>query len=139
MLRAIGLVPAGGNYDQVQRRMRELGLDTSHFTGAGWNVGGKFRPRVRWPTAEVLVADRWVGSHTLKKRLFREGLKTSACELCGWAERRGHDGVIPVELDHVNGDRNDNRIENLRILCPNCHALQPTHRGLNKRSYRDRT
>ncbi len=133
VLRGIGLVPAGGNYDQVQRRIRELGLDTSHFTGAGWNVDGKFRPRVQWPTAEVLVADRWVGSHKLKKRLFRERLKQPVCELCGWAARREHDGVVLVELDHKNGDRNDNRIENLRILCPNCHALQPTHRGLNQK------
>ncbi|MGB4076287.1 MAG: HNH endonuclease [Minisyncoccia bacterium] len=43
---------------------------------------------------------------------------------------------MPVELDHVNGDRHDNRIENLRILCPNCHSLKPTHRGRNKTNCR---
>lgn len=133
-LRALGLVPAGGNYDHVQRRMAELELDTGHFTGSGWNVGLKYQPRPAIPLEEVLVANRWVTTHNLKLRLFREGLKRPACELCGWAIARPCDGVVPVELDHVNGDRTDNRLENLRVLCPNCHSLQPTHRGLNRRS-----
>lgn len=54
------------------------------------------------------------------------------CELCDWAEM-AEDGRIPVELDHINGDRYDNRIKNLRILCPNCHSLQSTHRGKNQK------
>lgn len=130
-IRALGLVPVGGNYDQVQRRIRELELDTTHFTGKGWNTGAQFWSPTRIPLSQVLVKDRWTGSHTLKQRLFSEGLKDAACELCGWADA-APDGRIPVELDHINGDRNDNRLENLRILCPNCHALQPTHRGLNQ-------
>jgi hypothetical protein len=131
-IRALGLIPAGGNYDRVQRRVRELAIDTSHFTGMGWNKGGKFVPRPARPLEEVLVAGQWTASHNLKQRLFRGGLKTPACELCGWAER-APDGRIPVELDHENGDKTDNRLVNLRILCPNCHSLQPTHRGLNQR------
>ena len=130
-IRALGMVPAGGNYDQVPRRIRELELDTSHLTGMRWNTGGKFVPRPATPLEEVLVAGRWTGSTVLEHRLFRAGLKTPRCELCGWAER-APDGRIPVELDHINGDRFDNRLENLRILCPNCHSLQPTHRGLNQ-------
>jgi hypothetical protein len=134
-IRALGLVAAGGNYDQVQRRIKELGIDTSHMTGRGWNRGGEFKPYTERRLDEVLVTGRWTASHQLKKRLFRNGLKSPACELCGWAAR-APDGRIPVELDHINGDRFDNRIENLRILCPNCHSLQPTHRGLNKKSAR---
>jgi hypothetical protein len=127
----LGLVAAGGNYDQVQRRIKDLHIDTSHFTGKGWNKGGLFRPVKERRLEELLVAGQWTGSHKLKKRLFRAGLKSPACELCGWAEQ-APDGRIPVELDHINGDRFDNRLENLRILCPNCHSLQATHRGLNK-------
>jgi hypothetical protein len=134
-LRAVGLIPAGGNYDQIQRRIAELALDTSHFTGMGWNVALRFRPNPSLPLDDVLVAGRPTGSHALKNRLIREGRKQAACELCGWAMRSA-DGRVPVELDHINGDRTDNRIENLRILCPNCHALQLTHRGLNRRSLR---
>jgi hypothetical protein len=135
VLRCIGLVAAGGNYDQVQRRISELELDTSHFRGRGWNVGLKYDPRAIAPLEEVLVANRWTTSHALKKRLFKAGLKEPRCELCGWAER-APDGRIPVELDHINGERCDNRFENLRILCPNCHSLQPTHRGLNQKRAR---
>lgn len=135
-LRQLGLVPLGGNYDQVKRRIAELELDVTHFTGKGWNRGATARPRPARSLDEVLVADRWTSSTGLKQRLIREGLKQPMCELCGWSQPRSCDGRIPVELDHVNGDKTDNRLANLRILCPNCHALQPTHRGLNKRTRR---
>ncbi|HEY5944097.1 MAG TPA: HNH endonuclease signature motif containing protein [Kofleriaceae bacterium] len=135
VIRTLGLVAAGGNYDQVQRRINALGIDTSHMTGRGWNVGGHFKPYKQRPLEEVLVAGRWTSSQGLKKRLFRAGLKEARCELCGWCER-APDGRVPVELDHINGDRFDNRLENLRIVCPNCHSLQPTHRGLNKKTVR---
>jgi len=92
-----------------------------------------FKPKV--PLELVVVEGRWTGSQALKKRLLREGLKKPACEICGWAQR-SPDGRLPIELDHINGDKNDNRIENLRILCPNCHSLQPTHRGSNHRHRR---
>ena len=131
-LRALGLIAAGGNYESLQRRINELGIDTSHFSGRGWNRGLRYQPVSPRPLEELLVRDRWMASHHLKRRLFRAGLKAAACELCGWAEV-APDGRIPVELDHINGDRNDNRLANLRILCPNCHSLQPTHRGLNQR------
>lgn len=132
VLRVLGLRAAGGNYEHVARRARALAFDTSHFLGAGWNKGLKHNPRPMVPLSEVLVAGRWTKTHALKKRLFREGLKHPRCELCGWCKRAA-DGRVPIELDHINGDRDDNRLENLRILCPNCHSLQPTHRGLNQR------
>lgn len=132
VIKALGLVPAGGNYEQVQNRMESLHLSTVHFTGKGWNVGLKFNPQPAQPLEKVLVRNSRYQTHTLKKRLFLEGLKKAECELCGWAEKSS-DGRIPVELDHMNGDHYDNRLENLRILCPNCHNLQPTHRGRNKK------
>lgn len=135
VLRQLGLRAAGGNYDQVQRRIGELGLDTSHFSGSGWNRGLVFRPNTPTPLATVLVENRPTTSHRLKRRLIRDGLKPACCELCGWAQRAS-DGRLPLELDHINGDKHDNRLENLRVLCPNCHSLQPTHRGLNKRTRR---
>ncbi len=129
----IGLVPAGGNYVQVTQRVSDLKLDTSHFTGKGWNSGWKFDPRVpAKPLDVLLVKDSDTQSNTLKRRLFSAGLKNPKCEICGWG-KKSQDGRTPVELDHINGDKHDNRFENLRILCPNCHSLQPTHRGKNKR------
>ena len=132
VLIALRLVPAGGNYDQIKRRIKELKLSTVHFTGMGWNVGGQFRPKVAIPLEVLLIEDGNVQSYKLKRKLFSSGLKSPICELCGWAEV-SKDGRVPVELDHINGNHRDNRLENLRILCPNCHSLQPTHRGKNKR------
>ena len=133
VLKELGLIPAGGNYDQVKRRVSDLKLDISHFSGKGWNQGWKFDPRIPIQPLEALMVDgSRIQSFTLKRRLFTAGIKRPQCELCGWAEK-SIDGRIPVELDHINGRRHDNRLENLRILCPNCHSLQLTHRGKNKR------
>lgn len=132
VLRKLGLVAAGGNYDQLRAALRQHAIDISHFTGGGWNRGGVQKARVTIPLEQVLVANRPTRSHALKLRLIREGLKPAHCELCGWAQR-APDGRLPLELDHINGDKTDNRIVNLRVVCPNCHALQPTHRGLNQK------
>ena len=132
VLGILGLIPAGGNYVQIQRAVKMHGYDTNHFTGKGWSRG-KIIPREPvYTTKQLLVKKGTFQSHKLKKRLFADGLKQPQCELCGWAEL-SKDGRVPLELDHINGDRYDNRLVNLRILCPNCHSLQPTHRGRNMR------
>lgn len=132
VLGKLGLVQAGGNYDQIKYHLKKFNIDTSHFTGRGWNVGLQFIPKPAMPIRQILVRNSLYQSFKLKKRLFKEGLKKMACELCGWSKKTD-DGRFPLELDHINGDRTDNRLTNLRILCPNCHSLQPTHRGLNSK------
>lgn len=129
---ALGLVPAGGNYMIIARYIKSKNLDDSHFTGKGWNKGKSIPRMPVYTLSEILVRDSYFSLHTLKKRLFRLGMKEQKCEECGW-HAMSEDGRIPVELDHINGDRLDNRLENLRILCPNCHSLKPTHRGRNKK------
>ena len=128
----LGLIPAGGNYKHVARLVKNLELDTSHFTGRAWRRGQTYPGGFRLSLEDILVKNSLFQSYKLKKRLFYRGLKSPKCEECGWAQRAS-DGRIPVELDHINGDPMDNRLENLRILCPNCHSLKPTHRGKNKR------
>src|SRR5580700_357988 len=91
----IKLVPAGGNYVQVQNRIKLLGLDTSHFLGMGWNVGLKFNPSPPRPLKQLLVIDGHEQSYKLKRRLYLEGYKKPKCELCGWS-KRSLDGRIPV-------------------------------------------
>lgn len=127
----LNLVPAGGNYVHVIKVMNSLNLEISHFKGKGWSAGLKILNRKRRALDQILVINSYYQTHRLKRRLIKEGLKPEMCELCGWNER-SKDGRIPLELDHINGDHTDQRLNNLRVLCPNCHALQPTHRGLNK-------
>ncbi len=124
----LGLREAGGNYDQVKKYAREYKLNTKHFKGRTWNKGlhGIGKPII--PLEKILKKNTTYQSFKLKKRLFAEGLKPRYCEECGWA-KIAVGGYLPLELDHINGNRHDNRIQNLRVLCPNCHSLKPTHRG----------
>lgn len=124
----LGIQISGSGYVSVKRDIARLGLDTSHMTGQGWNRGNS--PVVRISLSEVLVEDStYQNTHALKQRLWREGVKQAKCEICGIRNWRGKSA--PLELDHINGKRTDNRIENLRILCANCHAQTETYCGKN--------
>lgn len=129
VMRKLGLHVGGANYATVNRKIKALGLDTSHFTGQGWNVGNKYRQiKHAQPLKEILVKDStYVSTSKLKLRLLKEGLKEYKCEMCGNTEWQGQ--PIPLELHHINGDHSDLRIENLQILCPNCHAFTDNYRG----------
>ena len=92
------------------------------------NQGGQGRTSLRnKPATDYLHKGSTVNTHILKLKLIRDGLKIAECESChasNWL-----DGSIPLELHHINGDRHDNRLENLLVLCPNCHALTDNHAG----------
>lgn len=60
------------------------------------------------------------------------------CMECGWGERNPHTGKIPIELEHIDGDFMNNHIDNLKLLCPNCHSLTSTYKGANKKAGRPR-
>jgi hypothetical protein len=133
VLRKLGLRPAGGNYAVLKRRVRLLGIDTSHFRGKGYLKGRNHTWARRTPLEQLLVSDCLSGVTTakLKARLLSSGRLERRCYRCGLTEWQSE--PIPLELEHVNGNRSDNRIENLTLLCPNCHALTSTYRGRNKR------
>jgi hypothetical protein len=123
-IRRLGQQPSKSSYARLRRSIEAYDLDTSHFRADGG--AGRLRRR---PLEEILVPDRLVHGSTLRRRLVEEGVKPHACEECRSSE--WHGTPIPLELDHVDGDRTNNRLENLRLLCPNCHALTPTYRGRN--------
>ena len=131
--RYLGISPRGGNYATIKKRVQEYNIDISHFTGKGWNIGLKFKPRKAYSLEEILRKDFPYNTQSLKKRLIKEGLKEHRCEECKNTEWNGK--PIPLELHHINGDRTDNRLENLQILCPNCHAQTEHYRGKNKERY----
>ncbi|MFC5063479.1 HNH endonuclease signature motif containing protein [Actinomycetospora atypica] len=124
VIRALGKEPNGGYHRWIDGRIRKLGLDTSHFTGRAWWRGKEFPERRSRSLAKVLVEGSTVSSSELRRRLIREGLKEERCEQCGLSEWQGK--PLPLQLDHINGDHADNRLENLRILCGNCHAQTDT-------------
>ena len=132
VLACIGLVPAGGNYKTVHARIAKLGLDTTHFTGAAWNQGARYRmlgQPFSWDS--ILIENSLYTSTTrLRNRLIAHGLKEAKCEQCGLVEWL--DQPIPLELHHANGINNDHRLTNLRLLCPNCHAQTENYRGKNQ-------
>lgn len=119
----------GRNELWLKQLIAAEGIDTSHFLGAGWRRGSTTPVVPRRPLAEILVVGRLVSTNGLKRRLIEEGLKKPRCEECLRESWRGK--AIPLELDHINGQREDNRLGNLRILCPNCHAQTDTYRGRN--------
>ena len=129
VLEKLDIVPAGGNYQTTNRRIKKLNIDNSHFTGQAWNKGKVVGPKR--PIEEYLKENSQIQSFKLKGRLIAEGLKEHKCECCGITEWNGK--PAPIELDHINGNHYDNRLENLRILCPNCHAQTDTYRGKNKK------
>jgi hypothetical protein len=88
------------------------------------------------PLAELLVASTPRGRWNLKRRLVAAGLKAPRCELCGVDSWRGR--PLSLALHHVNGVGDDNRLENLQLLCPNCHSQTDTFAGRNARERRAR-
>jgi len=127
-LRRLGLDISGGNYKSTYLRVRRLGINTGHWLGKGSNRGrvGKSNPQFSLP--EILIENSTYssGSH-LKKRLIREGLLQNKCQVCGIHQWMGSN--LSLQLDQINGKNSDNRIENLRLLCPNCHSQTPTFAG----------
>lgn len=137
VIRKLGLKVAGSNYDTVKRKISELNLDTSHMTGKVWNQGDRYRPvRPKQPIEQILVEhSKYVNTNNLRQRLLNEGLKERKCECCGNIEWMGK--PISLELHHVNGIKDDLRIENLQILCPNCHAFTDNYRGKGMSAHRE--
>ncbi|MFD5905433.1 HNH endonuclease signature motif containing protein [Streptomyces microflavus] len=130
VLRHLGIEVVGGQHTHISRRVKALGIDTSHFSAP---------PRtgdVRRRHPEELLVDQ---SQNLARRIPGERLKRAMialgaaerCALCGtgrtWRER-----PLPLEVDHIDGNWRNNRPENLRFLCPNCHSTTDTYRGRGK-------
>lgn len=129
-LRRLGYCPTGGNPQTLKKRVAKLGISTDHFDP--YRAARQQGRRRRIALEEVLVEGSTYSRASLKQRLYEEGLKDRRCERCGqdefWLGNR-----IGLILDHVNGVRNDNRLENLQILCPNCAAALETHCGRKNR------
>jgi 5-methylcytosine-specific restriction endonuclease McrA len=128
-LRTLGLKPTSGNDAWLRRTLATASIDATDL-----RRGTRTRAE---PLDDVLVAGRLRSSPWLRQRLIDEGRREPRCARCRGTTWQGT--AIPLELDHIDGDRRNNRDENLRLLCPNCHALTPTYRGrdIGRQALRD--
>ncbi len=130
ILKELGIVAAGGNYQTIKKAINFFKIDTSHFTGQGHYKNKTHNNNTR-NLEKILVYGKYENTFNLKKRLLKENIKESKCENCGMEKWLGMQ--IPLELHHIDGDKINNQLSNIKILCPNCHALTENYRGKNKK------
>jgi len=117
LLKSLALRPVGGNYINIKRILNRLNVDTSHWTGQAWNRGQRTKDWSDYTRVSYLK------KHIIKERGY-------SCEWCNLNEWRSQ--KITLEIDHIDGDRTNNSLENLRLLCPNCHSQTTTFRRYKK-------
>lgn len=125
--RKLGYKSKGGNVaNLIKDRIKKLDINTDHF-----NKHSKASvARTSVSLNDILVENSTFTNNTrLKEKLLKEGLKTYACEVCGISEWLNK--PLSLQLDHINGINTDNRLENLRFICPNCHSQTDTFSGRN--------
>lgn len=129
--RELDIRPVGGNYKTIHYYINLYNIDVTHFTGQGWNIGDNYRPiKESLKLNDILIENStYLNSTALKKRLIKENILEYKCADCGidnWNNKQ-----LSLHLDHINGNNRDNRIENLRLLCPNCHSQTSTYCNRN--------
>lgn len=127
----MNLIPHGSNFKTLNKYIKKYNIDTSHFDSYYKNEKRGYVKKS--DIYDILVENSPYDRSTLKRRLYESDLKKSVCEICGQDENwKGT--KISLILDHINGVNNDNRLENLRIVCPNCNAGLDTFAGRNIKS-----
>lgn len=122
VLRKLNIKLSGNNAETLKRKIECFKIDTSHFT-----FHPTTQPKITKNVYDYLKENTQVKPYLLKLKLIKSGLKENKCEICGissWLGKR-----IVCQLHHINGDNTDNRLENLQILCPNCHSQTDNYCG----------
>lgn len=134
LLTLCGLSNKGGNYKTLKNRLVEEGHDITHLQSKGYQKSkSKLVPHYSAALSEVLVENSEYSRFHLKRRLIEEGYLSEICAECG-VGNLWNDKPLVLALDHINGISNDNRIDNLRLLCPNCHSQTATFAGRRKKN-----
>ena len=121
-------VKIGLHFNTFKRKAIKLGVYSPNQSGKG--ISKKLPLLIQ--TSEILEGKQpQYSTFKLKLRLFKEGLKNNKCEICGISEWNGME--LKCELDHIDGDRKNHQIDNLRIICPNCHSQTETYRSKKRK------
>ena len=121
-------IKSGGNYKTLKKRILRDKIDISHIERNKHQFRGVAKEEI--PLEKMLVKNYHNSTRSLKRKLLNSGLIKNQCFKCGLKEEWQGE-PISLQLDHINGDHDDNRLENLRILCPNCHSQTNTYSGKN--------
>lgn len=125
VLRYLGLKQAGGTQSHITFMVKKYSIDTSHFTGSRWNKG-KEQHHLQKKPEDILVllpsGSMRAKSYQLRRAMIESGI-LYVCSECSCGDIWNNLPIV-LEVDHENGNSLDNRIENLRFLCPNCHSQQ---------------
>ena len=129
-LRALGFNALGAHYKELKKHMKRLNLTLSQIKKPTNNI--------QKPLEKVLVRGGINNTHKLKLRLIKEGLLKNECAGCAintWTSKitSGETRPLSLHLDHIDGDNTNNTLENLRVLCPNCHAQTSTYCAKNRK------
>lgn len=133
-LQKLNVEAYGGNYDTFRKAVKYFNIDTSHFTGQSWSKGRTFAPKR--PIEDYLSNKCLTQSDRLRKRLIKENILPHLCDNCNLTEWLNN--PIPLELHHIDGNRQNNNLSNLKLLCPNCHTLTDNYRGKKKKTNKKR-
>jgi len=118
------------NYRSFHKAVKTYNLDTKHFLGQAHLKGESHAHLIKSLKTILVENSDYLSIAWLKKRLLDKQLLVYKCYECGL--NTWQDKAISLQLDHINGVHNDHRIENLRLLCPNCHSQTPNFAGRNK-------
>lgn len=138
VLEKLGLKETGGNYANILNKIERFELDTTHFTGTSWGKGKTVLddPRIGGlGRDEIFTENSKANSSYVRSLIVKYNLLEYKCQLCGiepfWNEKK-----LNLQLDHISGERADQRLENLRWLCPNCHSQTETYGSKNSKKKR---
>lgn len=138
VLRKANRKPTGGNYEILKMKIRDYNIDISHFTGKLWNKGkhkeddDRIVSNEKHQIDDIFTKNSKVTRKVIRGYILRNHLIEYQCAFCG-NEGEWMGKPIALELDHIDGDNTNNELDNLRFLCPNCHATTNTYRGKNKK------
>lgn len=130
ILRKCNMSISGAAHKTLKKRLKNLGFDLTSLKGQSHRKGKTFKNEKTKAKEYLELNGKNISAQKLKKKLVEEGIFEDRCTICGLKnEWQGKPLVLP--LDHINGNNKDNRLENLRIICPNCHYQTDTFSGRN--------